>query len=33
MHPRLSNGLRWKVAIPVAGMFFSVVLMDSSALG
>src|SRR5467141_4209652 len=27
MHPRLSNELRWKVAIPVAGMFFSVVLM------
>src|SRR5437879_12035727 len=27
MHPRLSSGLRWKVAIPVVGMFFSVVLM------
>src|SRR5437870_4634922 len=27
MHPRLSNQLRWKVAIPVVGMFFSVVLM------
>ncbi|HEX9566207.1 MAG TPA: APC family permease [Thermoplasmata archaeon] len=26
-HPRLSSGLRWKVAIPVVGMFFSVVLM------
>src|SRR2546426_2619073 len=27
MHPRLSSELRWKVAIPVVGMFFSVVLM------
>jgi len=27
MHPRLSNQLRWKVAIPVVGMFFSIVLM------
>ena len=27
MHPRLSSGLRWKIAIPVVGMFFSVVLM------
>src|SRR6059036_244981 len=26
-HPRLSSELRWKVAIPVVGMFFSVVLM------
>ena len=27
MHPRLSSELRWKVAIPVVGMFFSAVLM------
>ena len=26
-HPRLSSELRWKVAIPVVGMFFSVVLI------
>lgn len=26
-HPRLSSELRWKIAIPVVGMFFSVVLM------
>jgi basic amino acid/polyamine antiporter, APA family len=26
-HPRISSGLRWKIAIPVVGMFFSVVLM------
>src|SRR5437016_8460104 len=26
-HPRLSSELRWKVAIPVVGMFFSVILM------
>src|SRR5256712_7311031 len=26
-HPGLSSELRWKVAIPVVGMFFSVVLM------